>query len=36
VIDKERRVRAVFGGGEVGALAEALPRFLRPTADSPQ
>jgi predicted GH43/DUF377 family glycosyl hydrolase/thiol-disulfide isomerase/thioredoxin len=36
VIDKERGVRAVFRGGEVGELAEALPRFLRPTAGSSQ
>ncbi|HVR69402.1 MAG TPA: DUF3179 domain-containing (seleno)protein, partial [Vicinamibacteria bacterium] len=29
VVDKERRVRAVFKGREVSALSAALPRFLR-------
>lgn len=33
IVDKERRVRAVFQGREVAALAAALPRFLR--ADPP-
>jgi thiol-disulfide isomerase/thioredoxin len=34
VVDKERRVRAVFRGGQVSALTAALPRFLRPAPRS--
>jgi thiol-disulfide isomerase/thioredoxin len=32
VVDRERRVRAVFRGREVAALATALPKFLPPRA----
>jgi hypothetical protein len=32
VVDRERRVRAVFRGREVATLATALPKFLPPRA----
>lgn len=34
VVDKDRRVRAMFRGNQVEALAAALPRFLRSAAAS--